>query len=305
NRQGLHQHVGEGKPAHSFRPARIAGGHEAIGGIALFAGLGLSLAFLATRKRTRSQFRAESPAGDAVPSFEMISISAAGAQVRAHPAMQLSYSDAEGALSGDELRARSLAEVDREGWLTMRLPERGKLTLEQGHRSYFVRWTPRPQSRIIAERLALDSRFAAYLGAAAGAALLFIALLGALPVDESSLFGDNFAPDARFIAISSAAMENAIVEPETGEQGATGDTPLAEASEAGAPGTNGIETATTLRASMAIEKRADQAQMTREQVRATAANSGFLGLMPSRQIFANANAFDDYASGEALQDWYG
>lgn len=305
NKQALHEHLGEGKPAHSFRPARFASSNEAVGGIALLAGLSLSLAFLATRNRTRSQFRAESPASDAAPAFDMVSISAAGAQVRVHPTMQLSYSDGNGELSSDALCARSLATLDCYGWLSMRLPERGKLVVKEGHRAYFVAWTPRPQARVIAGRLALDSRFAAYLGAVAAAALLFVALLDALPVDESRLHGDLFSPSERYIAISSEALEDAMKKIEIGEQGASGDTALAEASEAGAKGTSGIETATAPRASMAIQKRAYRQQMTKEQVRATATHSGILGVMSSRQIFANANGLDAFASGDALQDWYG
>ncbi len=305
NKRALVQHLHRGEPSHSFRPQRIGSAHEAIGGLALLTGIGLSLAFFAMRSQTRSRFQAESPASDSQPRFDMVAVGEQGAELKVHPEMSVSFSDSNLELDAEALVARSMAQLDSDGWMSMKLPDAGRLSLRYGHRAYHLAWSPRPASGILSPAAGLDSRFGAYLGAAAAAVLLFVGLLDALPIEESQLYGEGFSPSERYIAIREAALESAVVEPDKGDEGDRGDTAPAEASEAGDIGTAGIESAVNERASMAIEKRAEEASMAREQHMATSASSGILGIMASREIFANSNALAAYSSGDAGRDWYG
>lgn len=305
NKRALHNHLDAGKTAHSFRPTRVHAASEVIAGASLLAGLALGLTALAMRRRTPSVFRAETSVNDDSSLSDLVKLSKDEALVLVHPDMALSHTGTEGEHDADALMASGAARVSASGWLTISLPAAGRLTLSHGLRSYYLNWTPRPPGGIVSGRPKLDSRFAAYLGAAAAAALLMVALLESLPIEETSLYGDEFFPSERYIAITNPAFEDAAAEPESGGTGDAGDTQPAEASQAGAAGTSGIENALERPASMAIKHRSDLASMSRSQAMSAAKQSGILGVMADRQLFANDNALGDFASGDALEDWHG
>jgi hypothetical protein len=307
NRAALHQHLAAGNPGHSFRPVRVSQGLEWAAGLSTLAGLSLVLGFFALRQKNRSQFLAEMPAeeAEATPTFEMVKVTDDSASFKIHPLMKVSLTSAEGIANDNEICAKGLAIRDAGGWLHCGLADDSKLSVQHGERRYHMSWTNRSNRQAMATGFRPDGRFASYVGVSAVMTLFLVAVLGMVSEDPKSLYTDRFAGIDRFIAVRSAPAEDPLLEVEKGDDGFTGETEMAESSEAGAKGTTGIESATLAEASMAIKKRSETPTMSRKQVRSIAAHSGILGSISDRQIFASFGSNTSFASGEGMQDWYG
>ncbi len=303
NKQELHAHVQAGEAAHSFRPKKISSIASWTAGLSSLAAVAFSLAFLAARRRDEDAvFALDS--GDTT--LNMLQVTERGAQVLLPAQMNVSLLTDEETLDANMMCAKGLATRDPLGRLQLELGIAQTIRAGHGDRVIHMRWTTKPRSKALAARLNLDSRLAAYVGGTAAAAILLLGLLRSMPVEQGMLGGERFGPSARFIAINAAAMEQAL-EPEqdSGQGEMSGETAVAEASEAGTRGTTGIETATAERAQMQIKDRNSSPQASRKQVLAAATHSGILGVMREQQLFAQVTATANFASGDGIADWYG
>jgi len=303
NKAARQAHMASGAAAYTFRPKNVSNGLSWVAGLSALAGLGLAFTFFAGRSREESTAEGfdEADAGGR----DMVRVTGEGAHVQFPGSVRVVAQTEQGSLDAEALCTQGLATRDALGALHVGLAENFALRAEQGSRTIHIRWTPKPRAKTFALGFRFDSRFASYMGGSAVAAIVMLAILRSLPVDETSLYGDRFPPGTRFVAVQTSAMEDAVQEPEEGSDGDTGDTKIAEASEAGSKGTTGIESATATEAQMQIKDRVAPPQASREQVRSAASHSGVLGVMREQQLFASLTATANFASGDGARDWYG
>ncbi len=308
NTEAKKAHLAAGKVAHEFRPQRISAGLEWVGMGSAALGLFCAFSFVIGRRTEKDRYWASVPAAEAThdPDYELVVVQEGTATVQLHPEMQFDYLDEHGTTTAEALRKQGILTENSNGWSVLRLSPSSALNVVIGQRSYALRWTNRGKRNAFMARFSLDGQWAGYLAASALATLALVLFLNSIPPDAASLGGDSDQAILRYASTKLLAQESEIIEEvEQGESGADANETPVEASEAGAAGTMGIETASAAKASMAIKKRADSASMSKEQIRSIAAHSGILGITGSSQLFANLNSNVDFASGDALKDWYG
>ncbi|MGE5182078.1 MAG: AgmX/PglI C-terminal domain-containing protein [Acidobacteriota bacterium] len=188
------------------------------------------------------------------------------------------------------------------GVFELAIPDHARISVRAGKAKLLVTAVERPRRHAVPLVAALESRVMTYFAGSLAAHLGIWALLQLVPEDGGAANIDLSMIEGTTTRSASTANETQPPKPDQGD--GTDGTDGGGGQAAGAEGAAGITMAADPAPRMHVQNRgAEEAQLTREQVRELAAHSGILGDMPElMQGVHSVAATEDFASAFDTSD---